>query len=60
LEAELEAVRIKQALKDDLAKRVYKPSLNDDGEDATESLLGEDADEEIRMSERMQEKAEST
>lgn len=60
MEAELEAVRINQALKDDLAKRVYKPSLNDDAEDATESLLGEDADEEIRMSERMQEKAEST
>jgi len=36
LEAELEAVRIKQALKDDLAKRVYKPSLNDDAEDETE------------------------
>ena len=52
-------MRVKQALKDNIAKK-FNSSLNDDGEDATESLLGDDADEEIRMSERMQEKAEST
>lgn len=60
LEAELEAVRMKQALKDNLAKKMIKTSLNDDMEDATESLLGADADEELRMSERLSEKAEST
>lgn len=39
---------------------MIKTSLNDDMEEVTESLLGEDADEELRQSERQSERSEST
>jgi len=57
LEAELEEVRMKQAIKDKLAKKMNVTSINGD---ENESLLGDDADEEIRMTDRLIEKSEST
>ncbi len=61
MEEELEEIRMKQAVKDALSKQ-FMPSLNDSNrgfEGATDGLLQEDYNEEVRMTDMLRTKSES-